>query len=152
MNLCDNSGWDIEEQCYLDTLFTGYLPKLERRISENSSHRIRTLSQPKQINQQASITSLHHHRPTQSQAYQTGSFSANFYTPSTTKSRIRFKFTPTLTQEDQQKQKNISQSPIKKKPKYTIINMSQLLSVTPKVRMHQDSLNKVLERFSNKKR
>ena len=32
MNLYDNSGWDIEESCYLDTLFTGYLPKLEKRI------------------------------------------------------------------------------------------------------------------------
>ncbi|CAD8159850.1 unnamed protein product [Paramecium pentaurelia] len=150
MNLCDNSGWDIEEQCYLDTLFTGYLPKLEKRISENSSHRIRTLSQPKQFNH--SINSLHHHRPTQSQAFQMSSYSANFYTPSTTKTRIRFKFTPSLTQDEQSKQKNNSQSPIKKKPKYTIINMSQLLSVTPKVKIHQDSLNKVLERFSNKKR
>ncbi|CAD8130163.1 unnamed protein product [Paramecium sonneborni] len=115
---------------------------------------IRTLSQPKQFNQQqTSSNSLHNHRQTHSQAYQIGSFSANFYAPSTTKSRIRLKFTPTYSQqEEQQKQKNISQSPIKKKPKYTIINMSQLLSVTPKVKMHQDSLNKVLERFSNKKR
>jgi hypothetical protein len=62
MNLCDNTGWDIDEPGYLDTLFHGYLPRLERKVSESSSHRIRTISQPKLYN--PPITSMHLHRPT----------------------------------------------------------------------------------------
>lgn len=44
MYKCDNTGWDIEEQFYLDSLFLGYLPKLEKKLPDNSSHRIRTIS------------------------------------------------------------------------------------------------------------
>ncbi|KAM3143955.1 hypothetical protein pb186bvf_004006 [Paramecium bursaria] len=135
-------GWQTEEVGYLDTLFQGnFHPTNIKKKSEPQlviSHRIRTISMPKLY--QSPVRPL----PQFTQTAQTKYFM-----------NTDQKFNFVSSQEEIKKPLQLtSLSPPKfgkkKGKKYSIINMSQLLVLSPQAKNH-DHLNKLLKRLYQKK-
>ncbi|CAK60529.1 unnamed protein product (macronuclear) [Paramecium tetraurelia] len=150
--LKDEKGWEIDESQYLDNLISGNLEKTqEKRKFVITSHRVRTLSQPKIV--PSSIQSCRKHMISRSQIQ-------------TAKQNLQFNFV-ILDQILQRKRSNhlshlsqLSFSPTKQSLQFSsqnsftknnskcnIVNMSNLLLNSPKtIQRSQIQLSQVLGR------